>query len=71
MNDPVINELRRVRLEISQEVGINLEGLVERYAKLESRFKKPACTPQDRGVWKGTEVTLPPVSVGQSTPATR
>ncbi len=48
MNDPVIDEIRRVRRVISSEIGPELEGLVERYAKLESQFSKPAITQRTR-----------------------
>ncbi len=56
MNDPVLSELRRVRHEISREVGTNLERLVERYAQLEFRFRKPAYTPQNRQTEESQEV---------------
>ncbi len=69
MNDPVIDEIRRVRKVISAEVGPALEGMVERYAKLESRFAKQALTPNDRRseVAKPAVLTLgnPPSSVNQ------
>ena len=48
MNDPLIDEIRRVRREISNELGPDLAGLVERYAKIENRFTKPPLTAQDR-----------------------
>ena len=48
MNDPLIDEIRRARREISNEVGPDLIGLVERYAKIESRFAKPALTAKDQ-----------------------
>lgn len=48
MNDPTLDEIRRVRHEISAEIGPHLDGLVERYAKLEARFTQPPLTPKDR-----------------------
>ena len=43
-NDPVIDEIRRVRHVISAEVGPDLAGLVDRYAKLEAQFTSPPIT---------------------------
>ncbi len=37
-NDPVIDEVRRVRKIISDEIGSNLAGLAEHYSKFDSRF---------------------------------
>ena len=48
MNDPLIDEIRRVRREISDELGPDLAGLVEHYAEIETRFVKPALTAKDR-----------------------
>ena len=48
MNDPLIDEIRRVRRQISDELGPDLSGLVERYGSLENRFTKPPLTTQDR-----------------------
>ena len=35
MNDPLIDEIRRARREISDEIGPDLVGLVEHYADTE------------------------------------
>jgi len=48
MNDPVIDEVRRIRSEISNEVGSNLNSLIDRYRELDSRFEKSPLTPDDR-----------------------
>ncbi len=48
MNDPLIDEIRPVRRQISDELGPDLSGLVERYAKLENRFTKPPLIAQER-----------------------
>ncbi len=47
MNDPLIDEIRRARREISDELGPDLAGFVERYAEIETRFRKPALTAND------------------------
>ena len=61
MNDPLIDEIRRVRREISDELGSDLAGLVERYAKIENRFTKPPLTAQDRRTIRCTDVAKPGV----------
>jgi len=48
MHDPPIDEIRRIRHEISKEIGTNLDDLVERYSEMESRFSKPAVTQPKR-----------------------
>ena len=45
-SDPAIDEIRRIRHEISQEVDHDLHRLTETFALLESQFKRP---PIDRG----------------------
>ena len=47
INDPLIDEIRRARSEISDELGPDLIGLVEHYAEIETRFVKPALTAKD------------------------
>ena len=47
MNDPVIDEVRRIRRQISAEIGPDLTDLVGRYTKLESRFLNTPLTPAD------------------------
>jgi hypothetical protein len=59
MNDPLIDEIRRARREISDELGPDLDGLVERYASLESRFTRPCLTPKDRRPKRCTEAAKP------------
>lgn len=48
MNDPVIDEVRRVRKLISSEIGTNLSNLVEHYSKYESMFKAKPIEATDR-----------------------
>ena len=48
MNDPLVDEIRRVRRQISDELGPNLDGLVDRYSSIENRFTKPPLTTKDR-----------------------
>ena len=71
MNDPLIDEIRRVRHAISNEVGANLESLIDRYAKLESRFASSPLTQKDRRTKDCTEVADSEVGDGESSPATR
>ena len=40
--DPTIDEIRRVRHEISQEFGHDLQKLKETFAALKSQFQRPA-----------------------------
>ena len=47
MNDPLIDEIRRARREISDELGPDLAGFVEQYAEIETRFLKPALKAND------------------------
>jgi len=48
MTDQTIDEIRRARKIISDEIGSGLDDLVSRYASFESRFRRPALTPKDR-----------------------
>lgn len=48
MTDSTIDEVRRVRRMISAEMGPGLDGLVDRYAKMESRFSHAPLTHKDR-----------------------
>jgi len=48
MIDPVIDEVRRVRREISDEVGSDLDSLIARYRELDSRFENSPLTGNDR-----------------------
>ena len=47
-NDPVLEEVRRVRKLISNEIGPNVVGLVEHYAKYDSSFEGKAIEATDR-----------------------
>ena len=47
-NDPVLEEVRRVRKLISNEIGPDLVGLVDHYAKYDSRFTAKAIEVTDR-----------------------
>jgi hypothetical protein len=71
MNDPVLEEVRRVRKLISNEIGPNLVGLVEHYAKYDSRFTAKAIEATDRRTKHCTEVADQPHSDHSSSPATR
>jgi hypothetical protein len=44
MNEPLLDEIRRVRKIISAEIGSDLEGLVARDVKMETQFAKPPIT---------------------------
>ena len=71
MNDPVIDEVHRVRKVIAAEFGPDFNGIVEHYAKLESRFKRKPMLPTDRRTnhcIEGADQTLPD---GGSPAATR
>ena len=70
-NDPVLEEVRRVRKLISNEIGPNLVGLVEHYAKYDSRFKVKAIEETDRRTKHCTEVADQPLPDGSSSSATR
>jgi hypothetical protein len=48
MNDPVIDEVRRVRLAISDQIGPDLTNMVDYFAKAEGRFKRPPISPPVR-----------------------
>lgn len=61
MNDPLVDEIRRVRREISDELGPELAGLVERYARFETRFSKPPLMVKDRRTVHGTSMAIPGV----------
>jgi hypothetical protein len=71
MTDPVIDEVRRVRKLISDEIGPDLGGLVNHYAKYQSRFKRNPVDPTDRRTKHCIEVADQPLPDGGSTPATR
>ena len=71
MNDPVIDEVRRVRRLIAAEFDPELNGLVEHYAKIESRFKRHPILPTDRRTKHCTEVAEQPLPDGGSSAATR
>ena len=71
MNDPVIDEVRRVRKLISDEIGPDLVGLVDHYAKLQSRFKRKPVAPTDRRTKHCIEVADQPLPDSGSSPATR
>jgi len=55
MTDPTIDEVRKVRREISAEIGPELIGLVDRYTKMESRFNHSPLTAKDRRTIRCTE----------------
>ena len=57
MNDPLIDEIRRARREISDELGPDLAGLVEHYAEIEMRFVKPALTANDHKSKRAKNIT--------------
>ena len=47
MNDPVIDEVHRVRKVIAAGFGLDFNGMLEQYAKLESRLKRKPILPTD------------------------
>ena len=57
MNDPLIDEIRRVRHEISDELGPDLAGFVEHYAEIETRFVKPAPLGKDHKSERTKKIT--------------
>ena len=71
MNDPVIDEVHRVRKLIAAEFGPDLNGMVEHYAKLESRFKRQPILPTDRRTKHCIEVADQAFPDGGSSEATR
>jgi len=71
MNDPVIDEVHRVRKVIAAEFGPDLNGIVEHYAKLEFRFKRKPILPTDRRTKLCGEVTDQPLSGEGSSAAIR
>jgi hypothetical protein len=42
MNDPAIDEIRRIRHEISREAGHDLRNLKRTFAMLETQFQRPS-----------------------------
>ncbi len=60
-DDPVLEEVRRVRKLISDEIGPNLTGLVEHYAQYESRFKAKAIDAPNRRTKHCPEVAGQPI----------
>ena len=66
MDDPVIDEVRRVRRQISSEIGPELNDLVARYAKLESRFAHAPLTPSCRQSVKPARLPLAEVAGKES-----
>ncbi len=40
--DPTIDEIRRIRHEISREVGHDLRLMKDQFAELEARFTRPS-----------------------------
>ena len=71
MNDPVIDEVHRVRKLIAAEFGPDLNGMVEHYAKLESRFKRQPILPTARRTKHCIEVADQAFPDGGSSEATR
>ncbi len=71
MTDPLIDEIRRVRHQISDEVGSNLDSLIDRYRQFETRFTNAPLTRKDRRTKDCTGVTDSMKGDGESSPATR
>ena len=71
MDEPTIDEIRRVRRLISAQIGNDLAGLVDRYAKIERQFLKPAITKGTRRTKHCTEVADQRLPGGDSSAATR
>ena len=68
MNDPLIDEIRRARREISDELGPDLVRLVEHYTEIESQFMKPVLTAKDH---RSGRVKAKSEQIGQSEARTR
>ena len=71
MNDPVIDEIRRVRKLISGEIGSDLSRMADYYARVESQFKLPPITTGNRRTKHCIEVADQPLPDGDSSAATR
>ena len=64
MNDPVIDEIRRVRKLISREIGSDLSRMADYYARVESQFKLPPITTGNRQTHKGLDAAAVPKDDG-------
>jgi hypothetical protein len=57
MKDPLIDETRRTRRKISDELEPDLVGLAEHYAEIETRFAKPVLTAKDHKTKRAKNIT--------------
>ncbi len=71
MTDPVIDEVRRVRKLISDEIGPDLGNLVEHYASYQRKFKRVPISVSDRRAENSVEVAERVDSSGVTTEGTR
>lgn len=71
MNDPVIDEIRRVRKLISAEIGTDLTRMTEYYRQIQSQFTRPAITKPNGRTMHCIEVTDQPLPDGGASAATR
>jgi len=62
MNDPLVDEVRRARREISRECGHDIRRLFARYSAMQKRMKAQG---------KGHFVSQPPVGRRRDMPAVR
>ena len=68
-HDPAIDEIRRIRHEISLEVGHDIRGLKDVLARLESQFERPPVNHGKRRTSGCTGAADGAVSSGESSPA--
>ena len=71
MNDPVIDEIRRVRKLISAEIGPDLSRMTDYYRRIEAEFSRPPITSPLRRTKDYIEVADQPLPDGGPSTATR
>ena len=71
MNDPHIEEIRRVRHLVSREVGHDMRKLKTLFIELEGRFSRPSVDYGARRTTESTGATDNAVSDSVSTPVAR
>lgn len=58
-NDPAIDEIRRVRHQISREAGHDLQTMKKSLAQLESQFQRPPVNYGGQRTTAGTRAAKP------------
>ena len=71
MNDPVIDEIRRVRHLISAEMQHDPNKIVEYYRQAETLFNRPALNEPNRRTKDCTEADDRPQPDGSTVPSAR